>query len=279
MAINFLQERECTFIISTGSQGVGKSGLTIQTLYRHALEDGRKGLIFDVNNEYGRYKLGETIYRVPTLKHNQIKAFSIHPKVEVRRIVPLDKYGMPLGETETENLLLSILKEFRGGIILIEDLNVVFADTLPKKFTSFMVNVRHRDSDTIMHLQSTGRILPKMMQNVKIVRFHYQLDIVDRRKLKEEFEMFRIAQILVDKEYARKNIRFYVNINRIKRKIDGKFSPKMFTQAVKDYLQENEHAVKLISNKKDDYGNRLYNYNQAFNKAILDKFEKYYGNN
>ena len=113
----------------------------------------------------------------------------------------------------------------------------------------------------------------------KIVRFHYQLDIVDRRKLKEEFEMFRIAQILVDKEYAKKNIRFYVNINRIKRKIDGKFSPKMFTQAVKDYLQENEHAVKLISNKKDDYGNRLYNYNQAFNKAILDKFEKYYGNN
>jgi hypothetical protein len=154
---------------------------------------------------------------------------------------------------EQDDLIVKMMMEFRGGCLFIDDLNTVFGDSLPKKVSGFFSNNAHRDCDILMQMQSVGRVLPKMWQNTNAVRFHKQLDSVksSKAKLKDDYEIFLLAEKLVNFQYANGNKRFFVWVDKDENKIRGAFNKAMFERAIIDYLEENPSVLREEQDKVD----------------------------
>ena len=281
------EPRETKLIVVTGRKRIGKSNETLRLLFNQYIRGQfpRKVLIYDPNNEYGAYKLHEkdkvTTINVKMLGHNDIVSFNKQKVVEIRRIVPLDNFGKPLGPEEQDDLIVKMMSEFRGGCLFIEDLNTIFGDSLPKKVSAFFTNNAHRDCDIIIQMQSIGRILPKMWQNTQVVRFHKQLDSVSqsKEKLKEDFDIFSIAELMVNYQYQIDNKRFFVYVDKEEKKIRGNFSRGNFMKAVTEFLEENHNLVKIEQGKIDlETGNKKYTPKQAVDALKVKFYEEYYGN-
>ena len=282
-----MSARETKLIVVTGRKRIGKSNETLRFLYNEYIRGihARKVLIFDPNNEYGAYELyangRKTIVNVPMLLPQDITKFNKQRVVEIRRIVPLDRYNQPLLPEDQDELIVKMMSEFRGGCLWIEDLNTVFGDSLPKKVSGFLSNNAHRDCDIILQMQSIGRFLPKMWQNTQLVRFHQQLDSIDqsKNKLKEDYEIFKIAQEMVNYQYNNGNGRFFVWVDKEDKKIRGNYSKGMFDKAVLDYLSENDHIVKKEMNRVDfTTGNKRFTAQEALGAVKTKLFREYYGN-
>ncbi len=276
--------RETKLIIVTGRKRIGKSNETLRMLIYEYISGShpRKVLIFDPNNEYGAYEMyangTKSIVRVPVLGHNDILKFNKQRHVEIRRIVPINAYGYPLAPEEQDTLIVKMMTEFRGGCLWIEDLNTVFGDSLPKKVSGFFSNNAHRDCDIVMQMQSIGRVLPKMWQNTQLVRFHAQLDSVDQSKdkLREDYEIFKVAQLMVDFQYNTGNQRFFVWVDKEDKKIRGAYSRKMFDKAIMEYLEENAGIVKKELNRTDYItGKKKYEPAQALNVVKARLYKEY----
>jgi len=276
--------RETKLIVVTGRKRIGKSNETLRLLWDEYTRGDfkRKALIFDPNNEYGAYELfhngRKEKVNIPVLGHDDIVKFNKQRLVEIRRIVPINKYGKPLLPEDQDDLIVKIMSEFRGGCLFIEDLNTVFGDSLPKKVSAFFTNNAHRDADIIIQMQSIGRILPKMWQNTQLIRFHKQLDSVDQSKgkLKEDYEIFKIAENMVSYQYEQGNVRFFVWLDKEDKKIRGNFTKEMFDFAVDEYLSENNSLV-TRQMKKIDFatGKQKYTPKEAYD-SVKDKFYKEY---
>jgi len=281
--------RECKIVINTGTQGGGKSNEQLRELYEKAylvpVSERQKSLIFDTNMEFGAYKLdGKTPIKVQVLPHSNIEKYSASTGNKIMRIIPIHDNGEAMDEDEVEKLLIVMIKKFRNGILFIDDLNNIFGDSLPADFAKTLTSVRHRRSDLVMNLQSVGRILPKMYQNVKTIRFHKQLDLIESSSDKigsGEMPIFRLAEIMVEDQFRKGNIRYFVYIYRLEGKIRGNFSPKMFIRAIQEYLSvEYDRLIKKELNKKDLLtGSPIYtSAKQVVDKKTAELYYKYYGN-
>ena len=291
-------KRECNLTLVAGVKRIGKSNETLRHILESYIRDnlktgkhGLKCLIFDINNEYGGYELfcsdkKVRMVRVPILDSSKIKQFNMQRVVEVRRIVP-SKEKKPDGtliaddDQATEELLLKVVKDFRGGLLFIDDLNTVFGDSLPKKFAGLLSNNAHRNADILLQVQSIGRILPKMWQNTNYVRFHHQLDSVDdsQDKLTTHYEIFKIAQLLVDERYYNGEKRFFVWVDRDDFKIKGAYTAQQLEAAIDEYISVKSSVLKPFLDKKDGNGSKVYTYPQAVQMKRKQLFDKFYGNN
>lgn len=254
-----VSKREAKLIIVTGRKRIGKSNETLRYLFNEYVKGihPRKVLIFDPNNEYGNYRVFDKdqdyIVKVDMIGHNDIMAFNKQKQIEMRRIVPINNYGKPLMPDEQDELIVKMMVEFRGGCLFIDDLNTVFGDTLPKKVSGFFSNNAHRDCDILMQMQSVGRVLPKMWQNTNGVRFHKQLDSIksSKGKLQDDYEIFQIAEQLVNFQYKNGNKRFFVWVDKDENKIRGAFNKPMFERAIIDYLEENPGILRAEMDRVD----------------------------
>jgi hypothetical protein len=283
-----LPPRECSLTITSGRKRIGKSQETLKRLIKYtqhtSVRKGRNVIIFDFNNEYGTYiikeKGGEYPIHIRRIHIDQLKDLKRLSTPQIRRIVPIHPDGTGMNSQETEQLLIQIIQKFRGGCLYIEDFNTVFGDNLPDSVTGLLCNNAHRNADIIITMQSISRIGTKQRQNTNLVRFHYQLDnLVDyKNKLAGDFEIFRITQIMVEKQYHANNIRYFVFIDRDYSKIRGNYSREMLVDAIEDYISENISAIKHILQRKDKMGNSVFSYAQAVKIATHQLLEKYYGN-
>lgn len=287
-----LEKRECAMMIVTGRKRIGKSNESLRMLLEDYIvttpyKKGRKALIIDVNNEYGQYKVYSNrtpegrIYPIKRIRIQDVAKFSMQTKIEVARVVPvINDDGSTPDEEELRKNFVSIIDSFRGGCLVVEDLNKVFGDALPTAISGTLVNNAHRDSDLIFHVQSVGRLLPKILQNTNIIRFHMQLDGVDNsaEKLKSDYEICKIAENLVQKQYNSKNIRFFVYINRDEQKIFGKFSDRMIYDAIKDYVSRTRATTRQYEQRRNADGKKTYTYDQCVELATRELFNKYNGN-
>lgn len=277
-------KRSPILVIASGAQDIGKSYQSLrQAIFQaYVAANKRKTLIFDTNNEYAEYEIESKMHYIKTIGHNDILKYGNSHMPEVRRIVPLRPNGMPMNPEEAEVLLVQVIELFRGGSLIIEDLNRLYGDSIPVSISGAICNVRHRNCDIVFHLQSLARILPKMLQNCKVVRYHYQLDTIvnSAEKLKGEVEIYQIVEKMVSKEYDKggDNIRCFVYIYRMERKIKGAFSPKMLSEAIMEYISENQRILKPLLQKRDGTGKKIYNYQQALNTKTVELFNKYNGN-
>lgn len=294
--------REVLTLVVAGVKRIGKSNETLRLMVEEYIvpkgrKKARKALIVDINNEYGQYKIYSSrvpygltprsdengTFYIPRIRRIAIKdiiKFSdpYYP-AEIRRVVPkINDNGTFANNDELIANIVKILNDFRGGAMLMEDLNSVFGDSLPIEISGILTNNAHRDCDLIMHVQSIGRLLPKMRQNTNIVRMHFQLDSVDesRDKLKEHYEIFKIAQLIVNTQYYGGNRRYFVWIDRDNFKIRGNINEFQIESAIREYISVTPSTMKALLVKKDDNGKGVYTYPQALKLKIKDLWSKYF---
>lgn len=277
-----MSARDNLLVCVSGRKRVGKTHESLKQLiyYAYFSKTKRKSLYFDLNNEGGAYKIDNVVHNIKKIPHNEIIKYSNQEKPEVRRIVPIHDNGKMMDETEVENLLLKVCREFRGGILLIDDLNLVFGDSLPVKFSGLLCNNAHRDCDIIIQIQSVGRLIPKLLQNINIVRFHAQLDDLDdsKGKLKGDHKILKVAQNMVNKQVKAGNMRFFIYVNRDISKIQGLFSPKMLAEAIQDFLLDNPSEMSSVTQRRDTSGKKQYTFEQALEIKTREMYEDFNGN-
>jgi len=249
--------REALLGVATGKKGIGKTHTTLRMIEQY-INGGlsikpRRALLIDVNDEFSTIK---------GISPKDIALFSHHPKIEARRIRPYNEDGSKMTLNEIAECLWGVLSNYRGGLLLIEDVNKYVGDYLPHDLVGALCTNRHSSTDIILHFQSIGRVGTKIWQNINWLRFHKNSDSVDRHKKKfeDKYEAFKICEILVNKQYFAGNKYFHVSYNCDTEKIMGNYSKTMINEAIDEYIAINyTKKVKPLINMRLNNGKAKYN--------------------
>jgi hypothetical protein len=249
--------REPILMAATGKKGCGKSFQHMILMNKYVQGDaytgvmGRKCLIMDVNDEYGTYY-------VPPISLSDVPLYTVHPTIEIRRIRPFHPSGRRLTLDEWANALFYVLNNFQNGLLLIEDINKFIGDHLPHDLIGAICTNRHVGLDILLSYQSLGRINTKIWGNLNVMRFHKNVESVERHRNKfpDKYEFMRIAEIMVNTQYFNGNTRFFVYVDMDEEKIRGNMGDEMIEDAVDKYINENyneltkPYLVQKSGNKK-----------------------------
>lgn len=271
-------QREAGMMATTGIQGVGK---TYQNMYiiKEYIKDkistkvkGRKCLIFDTNGEYTQdqfAKSGIPNFEVKRIAVQDIEAWGRSKVIECRRV---DAKNLSI--REKKEFMEYILKVYRNGMLVLEDINTyIISVTHMENIVGGLVNLRHRAVDVLISYQSLRPVEPRIWQNSRWIRLHYQADNVSDIKNKvTNPTLFKIAQLLVNKKYFGGDKRFFVYIHSFANKIEGKFSKSDFNEACVSYLNSNK---KYIKEYEEIHG---CSKEQAVKGQAKMYFDQYYGN-
>jgi len=282
-----MEKREPMVMIACGKKGVGKTVSTIEMIYRYISGNPQKGvpprkaLIFDVNDEFSHFWYHGDYHSIKALAIKDILRFSVHPKIEVRRIRPFWDDGTKMGIDDMAEVLGIILESYRNGLLLVEDINKYTNDTLKGDLVGSLATVRHIGIDLVAHYQSVGRAAnPKLLGNTKIIRLHKTNDFVARHKNKfeERTEIMQIAESIVEKKFDEGDKRFYVYVDIDESKIHGNIKKEDIEHAIQDYISKNHNSlVKPLLTKIDlKTGKKLYDTRSALNHIIQDLRKKYF---
>ncbi len=233
-------------------------------------------MIYDVNFEYTDASFADNgvSFKAPVLDIKDLKKWSRQDRVEVRRIIPKDDKGNILSGDALVDLLETILLNFRGGLLVLEDINTYLLGTSISSIVGIMCTNRHRDLDIYIHLQSIAAITPRMFQNAAYLRFHKQSDSLSRyiNRIPNP-ELYMIAEKLVNQKYLHDK-RFFCYVQNQLLKISGKFSLMDFQKACYAYLLENS---RLVTNAQKRFGKSKDAREEAI-KFLLKDLLKYYDN-
>lgn len=236
--------REPILMAAAGKKGCGKSYQHMILMNKYVQGDpysgvkGRKCLIMDVNDEYG-------VYYVPPISLADVPLFTVHPMVEIRRVRPFHPNGRRLTLDEWANALFYVLNNFQNGLLLIEDINKFIGDHLPHDLIGAICTNRHVGLDILLSYQSLGRINTKIWGNLNIMRFHKNVESVERHRNKfpDKYEFMRIAEIMVNTQYFNGNNRFFVYVDMDEEKIRGNIADEMIEDAVDKFINENYNEL------------------------------------
>lgn len=277
------QWREAKLIMVAGRKGVGK---TFQTLHQianylssNASRQGRKVLIFDVNNEFGNVREDHNNSKLPNIgliKLSQVPAFAKITRPFAKRVSVFKDDGQRMTLAEMAQALGFILEHYRNGLLLIEDINKYITDSLPGDLIGAICTQRHVSVDVIIHVQTVGKLFhPKLWGNCNEIRLHRTDDTVERHKNKisGNLEHLLIMEKLIELKFKAGETRFCCYLNKDTGKIKGRFTLNDFKQAVEDYLSSNyQRILKPLLDKRQIYtGERLYK-NQ---KEAVDDYLRY----
>ena len=264
--------REPILMCVTGKKGVGKTYTTLKHIDDYTKNNkktgkkARKVLIYDINMEYTMFK---------AISVEDISKFRHQSKIEVRRILPILPNGRMAGLSDMLDILSTIIENFRGGMLILEDINRYLIQSKTTDVIGLLATNRHRDLDIICHFQSLSALDPRMWQNTSFVRFHAQIDDIKRYSQRiPNFEMFKIAQCLVEYKYLKlEDKRFFCYIACDENYIAGNFSRKDFHNACINYLEQYPKGISEIQKK---FGSGLDARNKAIKSIIQEFFQKYY---
>tara|TARA_R110000751_G_scaffold307535_1_gene429306 strand:+ start:5628 stop:6440 length:813 start_codon:yes stop_codon:yes gene_type:complete len=260
--------------VAVGKKGIGKTYTTTQMIDSYVKGSKgvqpRRALILDVNDEFDQYK-------AISLKH--IELFSVHPKIEVRRVRPFGDDGRRMTLKDISAALWQILEVYRGGLLLIEDVSKYISDNLPNDLIGALCTNRHTNTDIVMHFQSIGRITPKIWQNINWLRFHKNSDTTERHKNKfpDKLVMLGIVESIVNKKYYEGDKRHFIWIDIDEEKIFGKFNTSDIEEAIDEYCSMNYRTIiKPFINKRDSKGKKIYTDESALSKAKKQLRQTYF---
>jgi hypothetical protein len=271
-------QREAGMMICAGIQGVGKTYQNMHVIKDYVKDKfynkvkGRKCLIFDTNGEYTASQFSRndiTSFEPKRIALQDIGAWSRTDNKECRRVDAKN-----LGIKEKKEAIEYIIKNYRNGMLVLEDINTYILNvTFMEQIVGGLVNLRHRAVDVLVSYQSLRPVEPRMWQNARWVRMHYQADNVNDIKGKlPNPELYKIAQNIVNKRYFGGDKRFFLYIHNFANKIEGKFTKLEFEQACRDYLNANQKYVKEY---KQVNGCTM---EEAMKGKIDEYVSEYYGN-
>ncbi|MFA6569916.1 MAG: DUF87 domain-containing protein [Bacteroidota bacterium] len=281
-----IKKRQPKLIVVIGKKGIGKTFTTLQLIRQYLTGNPSKGvaprrvLIFDINNEYSQFKS-------ISLKH--IAIFSMHPTIECRRVAPFNDDGTKMGINQMNEALNFILINYSNGLLLAEDINRYASDIINMDIIGNLATMRHINCDVIIHFQLKGKAgNPKIMGFINVMRIHKTVETFERHKDKFEgyLEILKISEKLVhlmNKKLPKDKQYFYCYADFDKDRIYGdnsqysKYTKQEFTEAVKEYISENEKdTIKPLLSKKDAKGKAIYTYEKAYNTCLNDLVSDYY---
>jgi Helicase HerA, central domain len=277
-------ERECGVFVGTGHTGVGKSYAMCRIIRDYLTPNPqtgkvpRKVLIFDVNKEYTNEEMIKNGhgFTIKTIALSQLDEWVRYPFAEVCRILPVDKDGRNISQERYKEILNYILQRFKGGLLLLEDLNNYLKESNDAEILGLLTTVRHEGVDVYIHYQSLSRVTTGVWQNARGFRVHHQYDPVYRYFTRmNNPEMFVIAQKIVDKKYENGDIRYYLYVMSTISKIKGNFTKREFVNAALEYLDENPKEWKRKS--LTFRGLKQDNEDAAKRLKVLELFKKFYG--
>lgn len=215
--------------VAVGEQGVGKTFIAVKYAEAFTKKHQEPVVVLDTNREkaYAHWKEIH-LAKVPYLKGEGCY-----------RVSPVDENGAP-----TDNLLpilLYLLKWFRNGLLIAEDINTITVGMATHALIKVLVNVRHKGLDLLLNFQSSRAIVPRLLENLKWIRLHKQTGEF-HNKIKN-YETKRIAELIIEQEVKRGNHRFYLYIDHQKNSI-SKATRHQIKMAAREYLDENMTYVK-----------------------------------
>lgn len=269
--------REPKLGVAVGRKGVGKTYTTNLVIQQYVKGNPAKGvkprraLILDVNDEFEDIK---------ALRLKDVIKFSAHPTVEARRIRPFKDDGMRMTMREIQDALFHILNTFRGGLLLIEDINRYISDQLPNDVVGAICTNRHTDTDIILHFQSIGRVTTKIWQNINWIRFHKNTDSVDKHKKKfeDKYEYLKIAEILINNRYYKGDQRYYLYVDIDDEKLLGDINKKELDEAINEYISKYyRQIISPLLNQKDLKGKPMHSAESAMKLVKSRIYTNYVG--
>lgn len=273
-----MENREAGMMTVSGVQGVGKTYQNMHIIKDYVIDKfynkvkGRRCLIFDTNGEYTEQQFAKNDipnFKVRMIALGDVKDWCYNGQVECRRI---DAKNLSISEKRTAvEYLVSVL---RNGMLVLEDINTYILNlTHMEDIVSGLVNLRHRACDVLISYQSLRPVEPRVWQNSRWIRMHYQADNVNdiKGKLPNPI-LFKIAQIIVNNRYFNGDKRFFVYIYSFQNKIVGKFTKQEFMEACKLYLNANK---KYIKEYRDMHNVSM---EEALEGQTQQYFNQYYGN-
>jgi hypothetical protein len=271
-------QREAGMMICAGIQGVGKTYQNMHVIKDYVKDKfynkvkGRKCLIFDTNGEYTTSQFSKNDisgFEPKRIALSDIPAWCRTENKECRRVDAKN-----LGIKEKKEAIEYMIKNYRNGMLVLEDINTYILNvTFMEQIVGGLVNLRHRGVDVLVSYQSLRPVEPRMWQNARWVRMHYQADNVNDIKGKlPNPELYKIAQNIVNKRYFGGDKRFFLYIHNFLNKIEGKFTKLEFEQACRDYLNANLKYVKEYKQVND------CTMEEAMKGKIDEYVSEYYGN-
>lgn len=272
------KQREAGMVVCTGIQGVGKTYQNMHIIKEYVKDKfynkvkGRKCLIMDTNGEYTEDQFAKNDIEGFNPKRIALKDIEEWSKANIAECRRIDAKNV--GIKEKKEILEYLLKVYRNGMLVIEDINTyIISVTFMEEIVGGLVNLRHRAVDILISYQSLRPVEPRIWQNARWVRMHYQADNVNDIKGKvNNPTLFKIAQLIVNNRYMAGDKRFFVYIHNFTNKIEGKFTKKEFVDAAIQYLNANK---KYIKEYKEMHNVSM---EEAVEEQAKQYFDQYYGN-
>lgn len=274
--------RQPKAMVAVAMQGGGKTFTTMEELAIYQKKYQRPVLIVDVNGEYTQYK---AIYYDARIADRRKRAMG-NPTTggmgiagiklpRIYRVIGIRPDNIPMSEAELIELIYTITDYYTNGVLILEEMNTYIRRQVPRGFYAFMIRLRHKGVDLIMHYQSIGDAHPDIWRQTKVLRLHRTMDSVVRIEHKiPNFELTRIAELAVEKHYLkgtkdRDGKYYFVYIDFENNKILN-ISEQDFREACEKYLYHSGREIRDIMQEEDEYGRRKYKTKQDAIKKLID---------
>jgi hypothetical protein len=272
--------REPGIEIVIGFKGVGKTYTTKEIVNSYIMNDpgtGRKGrpvIVFDVNGEYDDYK---------AIDYDVLEPQELKRVFELRQVAGPGKYRIVaykkdrslMNPNEKYKVLIDLAKYYRGGLLILEDINTYMLSNVKIDVIALLIGVRHLGTDLLIHYQSLRFIPPRMWANMNYLRWHKQSDGIDKYKNRlDNYELFKIGERISEKMYQT-NTRYYFWIDKMGEKLIG-VDELIFEKAALEYLAVTPGALRqremlskmVMPGEKSEKGNAV--------KAFIEEKKKQY---
>jgi len=279
--------REPSFEVVIGFKGVGKTYTTNGVIESYIKNDpsgwkGRPALVFDVNNEfcdsngyYGYKAIDFDVTETNEFKRSQqIRNITAPGKY---RILPYKKNGQPMTINELMVTASTIVKYYRNGMLLLEDMNKYALSNFKQEFVGMFIGLRHLGVDLVAHFQSLRAIPPKVWSDMNYLRWHKQSEKIFKYKNRiTNLELFSIAEAIVDYKYSI-DPHYYLWISTMQEKLIN-VTPEDFRKGCIAYLQYNRHEISSLMHHVDFEGDgkRKYKNEKEAVEAFIQTKSKAY---
>lgn len=244
------QSREAGLMTSAAVQGGGKTRQNIKLISGYVQDKiatrvrGRRVIILDPNGEYTKTEFEKAGVKLEakTIAVSDVKDWVRSGPIEVRRI---DMKS--LNPDQMLAILQYVIQVVKDCLLVIEDINTMTLDvTHAKAIVQNIVKLRHKGVDVLTSYQSLRAVEPRILQNSRFLRLHFQLGDVDdiQGKLPCDKEVFKIAQMIVNTKRYNGDEYFFLYIYSMKGIIRGEFTKADFMDACKNVLLDQGKRIK-----------------------------------
>ena len=100
---------------------------------------------------------------------------------------------------------------------------------------------------------------------MNLMRFHKNVESVERHKNKfpDKYELMRIGEIIVNNQYHKGNIRFFLYVDMDEEKIRGELTDDMISEALNQYINEKHNEILKPYLVQRDSGKKKYTVESA----------------